>query len=184
MDMDTRTNRRRVSGRAKTLRSAAIGLGIFSVGLGVVELLAPRAFARATGMRGREGMVRAYGVREIVSGLGLLARTDDPRPWLWARVAGDALDVSTLAARGFDGSDEARRARLGIALATPIGALDLLFALMAQSRDNARAGAVHDYSDRVGLGGSPEQMRGAARDAPVPRDMRTPAALEPWAVTS
>ena len=180
MDMDTRT---RLSGRPKALRSAAVGLGLFSIGLGAVELLAPRALARATGLKGQESLLRAYGLREIASGLGLLA-SDDPRNWLWARLAGDALDVSTLATRAFGGaSGEASNARKALLLTAPIGALDLLFALMAQSRDDARKRAVYDYSDRVGLGGTPDALRGAARDAPIPRDMRQPEALRPYAET-
>ena len=83
---------------AGTLRSAAQGLGVFSLALGVAELLAPRALARMTGMPGRETLIRACGLREIVNGIGLLASVD-PRPWLWSRVAGDALDLSTLALR-------------------------------------------------------------------------------------
>ena len=83
---------------AGALRSAAQGLGIFSLALGVAELLAPRTLARMTGMHGRETLIRAYGLREIVNGIGLLSSAD-PRPWLWGRVAGDALDLSTLALR-------------------------------------------------------------------------------------
>jgi hypothetical protein len=44
-------------------------LGWFSIGLGVTELLAPRLITRALGMQGSEGLVRAYGAREIGSGL-------------------------------------------------------------------------------------------------------------------
>jgi hypothetical protein len=39
---------------------------------------------------------------------------------------------------------------------------------------------VRDYGDRRGLPRPPEDMRGAARDAPVPQDLRTPAALRPY----
>ncbi|MDQ6680345.1 MAG: hypothetical protein M3Y67_05195, partial [Pseudomonadota bacterium] len=81
---------------ALSLDRMSKGLGIFSIGLGLAELLATRLVARATGMRGSETLLRAYGLREIATGIGLLA-SRDPRPWLWGRVAGDALDVSTLA---------------------------------------------------------------------------------------
>jgi hypothetical protein len=123
-------------------------------------------------------------MREIASGIGLLAQCDDPGPWLWARVAGDAVDMATLAARAFDGTEAAHDARLGMALASPIGALDLMFALMARSRSRSRAAATYDYSDRVGLGGPPSTLRGAARDAPVPADLRTPPALRPYATAA
>ncbi len=74
----------------------AQGLGWFSVGLGLIEVLAPRASLRATGSRADPALVRACGVREIVTGIGLLTARD-PAPWLWARVGGDALDIATLA---------------------------------------------------------------------------------------
>jgi hypothetical protein len=40
-------------------------------------------------------LVRAHGVREVLKGVGLLTR-GDPRPWLWGRLAGDALDLAVL----------------------------------------------------------------------------------------
>ena len=76
----------------------ARGLGWFSLGLGLVEVAAPNALARVLGARRRPALVRtAYGLREIAVGAGLLA-TGRPGPWVWARVAGDALDLATLAA--------------------------------------------------------------------------------------
>jgi hypothetical protein len=157
------------------LRSAAKGLGVFSIALGVTELVAPRTLARFTGVHGREGLVRAYGLREIVNGIGLLT-SNDPRPWLWGRVAGDALDLATLAS----GSRGARSngAASALWMAAAIGVLDVACALLP---DQKGTGAAIDYSDRVGLAGPPEQMRGAARDFEVPRDMRPPEALRAYA---
>lgn len=72
-------------------------LGWFSIGLGAAELLATRKLARGTGLGERRmGIVRLYGLREIVKGIGVLASGGKPG-WLWARVAGDALDLATLA---------------------------------------------------------------------------------------
>jgi len=159
------------------LRAAAVGLGIFSIGLGLAELLAPRRMARATGLPGREALLKAYGAREIASGIALLA-ADDPAPWLWARVAGDALDVSTLAAAAGNGdSKRAKHAIAAILAVAPVAMLDVASALLAQSRDNARRRAAWDYSDRSGFGAPVEQMRGAAAHFAPPRDMRTPAPL-------
>jgi uncharacterized membrane protein len=75
------------------------GLGWFSVGLGLAELAAPRALARAIGIddRGRTGAtIRVMGARELASGLGILARPQRALP-LWARVFGDAIDLAFLA---------------------------------------------------------------------------------------
>src|SRR5947209_1858593 len=68
-------------------------LGWFSICLGAVELLAPRRITRALGMEGHETLVQAYGAREI--GSGLLALSTERTTGLWARVAGDGLDVTT-----------------------------------------------------------------------------------------
>ena len=70
--------------RQRTARKVARGLGWFSIALGVAELMAPRAVARATGMRRSDTLMRAYGLREIGAGIGLLTARD-PTPWLWAR---------------------------------------------------------------------------------------------------
>ena len=79
-----------------TAPELARGLGWFSLALGTMELLLPRTITGFLGMRGREGLVRLYGVREVGTGLAILG-SSDPAPWMWGRVAGDALDVATVA---------------------------------------------------------------------------------------
>ena len=76
---------------ASTLRLAE-GLGWFSIGLGMVELLAARPLGRALGMEDRSELLRAYGAREIVTGVGILTQPD-PTPWIWGRLGGDVLDL-------------------------------------------------------------------------------------------
>jgi len=171
-------SKRKHRGRGRpALHAAAVGLGVFSIGLGLAELLAPRSMARATGLRGREMLLQAYGLREIATGIGLLA-SRDPAPWLWARVAGDALDVSTLAAAARNGKPDGAHALAALLAVSPVGMMDVACALLAQSRDNARARSAWDYSDRSGFPRAPDEMRGAASDVEAPRDMRTPAPLQ------
>lgn len=100
----------------------AQGLGWFSLALGAAELLAGRQLARAMGMDDYAALIRAYGAREIATGVAILTRPD-PTPWIWARVGGDALDIATLAF-GLD-EDNPRRANVGIALAAVAGATAL-----------------------------------------------------------
>lgn len=69
-------------------------LGWLSIGLGLAELVAPRTIATLTGVRSCS-LLRAYGARELACGLAIL-RSPRPVGWLWARVAGDALDLVTL----------------------------------------------------------------------------------------
>ena len=107
--------------RKKNASTAAKALGWFSIGLGVTELLGGGFLGRAIGLkRGRDLMVRAFGVREIAAGIGLLRNVDEPKPWLWARVAGDALDLGALGRAMISPGN--RRDRLGVATAAVLGA--------------------------------------------------------------
>lgn len=72
-------------------------LGFFSLGLGLTELCCPNSLARLIGFRLSPEIIRAYGLREIATGVGVLG-DDRPATWLWGRVVGDALDLATLAA--------------------------------------------------------------------------------------
>lgn len=87
---------RQESGQARL----ADGLGWFSIGLGLAEVTAPGTVAKLIGVpedSTSRSVLRAYGAREIASGIGILSSSQHPA-WLWARVAGDALDLATLAA--------------------------------------------------------------------------------------
>ena len=74
------------------------GLGWFSIGLGLTELLSPRRVARLVGVsEDHDRLIQVLGAREISSGLGLLARPK-PMGFAWSRVAGDIMDLSLLSA--------------------------------------------------------------------------------------
>src|SRR3954447_21563425 len=51
----------------------ARALGWLSIGLGVVELVAPGRLARSLGLEGKEGLIRAYGARELASAVPTLS---------------------------------------------------------------------------------------------------------------
>ncbi len=162
----------------------AQGLGWFSIALGAAELLAPHAVARPLGLAGRERLVAAYGLREVAAGIGLLTARDKT-PWLWGRVAGDALDLAALAA-GLGSRSPRRRGNAALAMLAVAGvaALDTLCALATAREDAARARARtarrFDYGLRRGFPRPAAEMRGAAGDFEVPRDFRAPEALRPW----
>ncbi len=178
----------RHDGPAASAHALAQGLGWFSIGLGLAEFLAPERLARSLGMEERAGLIRAYGVREIATGLGILLQERNPAPWIWGRVAGDAVDLATLAS-GLAGGGNPRRENVGLALAAVAGVtvLDLVCArqLAADGEERPRRqlppGQRPDYRDRSGLPRPPDAMRGAARDAEIPPDMRVPEALRPYA---
>ncbi|WP_420225485.1 hypothetical protein [Pigmentiphaga litoralis] len=73
----------------------ARGLGWFSLALGLAEIIMPRTMARLCGVHASPSLMRCYGLREILCGVGLLS-TRNARPWLWARLGGDVLDMGTL----------------------------------------------------------------------------------------
>jgi hypothetical protein len=160
-----------------TAHALAQGLGWFSIGLGLAEVVAPGRLARFLGMEERTELIRVYGMREIATGVGILSQ-DDPTPWLWSRVGGDVLDLGSLAA-GL-GRSNPQRENVGLAIAAVAGimALDLLCARMLGTEDRPRR--IRDYSARRGLPRPPAAMRGIARDFPVPRDMRLPEAMRPY----
>jgi hypothetical protein len=154
----------------------ARALGWFSIGLGVSELIAPQSVCSALGMPGREKLVQAYGLRELASGMGILA-SNNPTPWVWSRVGGDALDLATLSDGLSDSNPKKGNVRAAIAAVSVITVLDLACAGSLETKDGKARGLTRDYSDRVGLPLPPDAMRGAASDAYVPPDMRTPKAM-------
>jgi len=106
----------------------ARALGWFSLGLGLAEALAPETMSRLTGMR-RPSLVRAYGLREILCGVGILM-SDQPAGWVWARVAGDALDLATLGESAVEVDGDGRGRSLASAAAVAgVTVLDMLAGL-------------------------------------------------------
>lgn len=82
---------------AETLGKVGHGLAALSIWLGLVELLAGNSVARRLGVPRHSGIVRAFGVRELVSGAALMARPTASRN-AWGRVAGDVVDLAALTA--------------------------------------------------------------------------------------
>jgi hypothetical protein len=166
-----------LSGRSQSDRdSLARSLGYLSLALGAAELLAPRAISKTVGVRGLDNVIRAYGAREIATGLAILM-SHDAAPWIWARVAGDIADMATVAT-GLR-QDNAKRDTNVVALGAlaAVTALDVACArgLDLEKGDRKTAGA--DYSDRSGFPGGLQAARGAARDAPISDDMKTPQSM-------
>jgi hypothetical protein len=107
----------------------AKGLGLFSIALGLTEVLAPGQLA---GFIGLNDTYRRYlpllGAREIAHGVGIM-RSDKPSTAVWTRVGGDAIDLAFLGAAMADSQTNNRR--LGVAAAAVAG-VTLLDVLCAQ----------------------------------------------------
>lgn len=107
-------------------KKLARALGWFSLGLGLTELVAPRAVTWFLGLSKGTGVTRLYGLREIASGVSILIHAN-PAPWVWARIAGDLMN---LAALGSARKGSLKKGRFGAALgsAAAATALDVLCA--------------------------------------------------------
>ena len=92
-ELEPRQNDRHLgwSSDGNSLREAAErrakGLGVFSLGLGLAQLIAPSGVARLVGLpdtqRSRTALT-LIGMRELASGIGLLARPGSAS-WAWTR---------------------------------------------------------------------------------------------------
>jgi uncharacterized membrane protein len=172
--------------RRDPVDALALGLGWFSVALGAAELLAPRRLDRAIGAGVHPALTRVFGARELAAGLGLLTQPD-PAPWLWARVAGDVLDLAFLGG-AMTGARRRERARLGAALAAVAGvtAVDVYAARRASSGERRSAPGVMrpDGSVRVeeslAVNQPPQACYAMWRDlANLPRFMRRVESVQP-----
>ena len=107
----------------------AKGLGWFSVGLGLAELLAPRAIAKISGVSNTHtGLIRLYGARELASGIAIFAQ-EKPTEAVWARVGGDALDLVSLGVAGTSPNVKLGRLAFATANVLAVTALDVICAL-------------------------------------------------------
>ena len=104
--------------------TVARGLGWFSIGIGLVEMLAPRPIAKFLGSK-HPGLIRVFGARELAVGVGILALNKPKAPWLWARAGGNALDIAALTMTY--NNNAATRQTVGFSLANVVAitALDL-----------------------------------------------------------
>jgi uncharacterized membrane protein len=123
---------------AERNQQLAKALGWVSIGIGVAQLLAPRAISRAIGVADRPMLMRAIAMREIAAGVGILGQRR-PTPWLWSRVAGDAMDLTLLGIAARRSSTGSERSRVGAASAAVAGltVLDVLSSMRYTEMDNA-----------------------------------------------
>jgi uncharacterized membrane protein len=123
---------------SSSARRLAKGLGWFSVGLGLAELLAPRAIASISGVSNKHtGLIRLYGLRELGAGVAIFS-PQQPAAGVWSRVAGDALDLVSLGRAAT--APGTKRGRLAFATANVLAvtALDVMCAM--QLSGNGRRG--------------------------------------------
>jgi uncharacterized membrane protein len=125
--------------------SLADFLGVFSIGLGLAQFLAPQTMSKICGIKDAEGntpIMRALGAREISHGVAILSR-QQPEKALWSRVAGDALDLALLGKVMANPENSRSRALFATANVLAVTALDVMAArqLSRQPQTIANEGA-------------------------------------------
>lgn len=118
----------------------AKGLGWFSIGLGLAELLAPRAIANISGVSNKHtGLIRLYGLREIGSGIAIFSQ-EKPTEAVWSRVVGDAVDLASLGVAA--SKPDAKRGRVAFATANVL-AVTVLDVVCAMQLSNGANHGIH-----------------------------------------
>jgi uncharacterized membrane protein len=112
-------------------------LGAFSLGLGLLELFAPDVLKRSLGLKQPSSAIirGAYGLRELTAGAALLV-DHKSAGWVWARVAGDLLDLATLGPAVAD--DENPRRNAARAALGAVGLITLVDVLTAAELSQRR----------------------------------------------
>ena len=137
----------------------ARGLGWLSVGLGLAQIIAPRAVCRLAGLPPAPTLMRVIGLRELACGIGIITRRN-PAPWLKARVAGDAMDLVCLAAAV--PMSASRGARLGAAFGA-IAGVTALDVYCSDELSERRAAPVH-IAETISVAAPPEALYAFWRD--------------------
>jgi uncharacterized membrane protein len=153
----------------------AKGLGWFSVGLGLAELLAPRAIAGISGVsKERTGLIRLYGLRELAAGVAIFSQ-EKPTEAMWSRVAGDALDLVSLSVACT--SPDAKRGRITFATANVL-AVTALDVICAKQLSNGSKRGIHAKGSCI-VNSTPEEVYQFWRNFQnLPRFMRHVDSIE------
>lgn len=124
-------------------QSLADFLGLFSIGLGLAEVLAPNAMSRLIGVKEpdeeNQRTMQLMGLREIGNGLAILG-SQQPARAVWSRVAGDALDLALLGRTLANPDNDRGRTLFATANVLAVTALDVMCAreLSMQPKDTPR----------------------------------------------
>ncbi len=139
---------------------------MFSIGLGLAELLAPRKVARLIGVsEDHSRTLRALGLREIGSGLGIMqGRT---AYFLWSRVAGDIMDLSLLGIALKSPHNDRRRVTGAIAAVAGVTILDVIASAMASRNPSEPGWRVQEpWNYRAGIErDEPQALRSSVDEA-------------------
>jgi hypothetical protein len=116
----------------------ALGLGWFSIALGLAEVAAPQTVAEMVGVevsRDSRALISTFGVREIANGLAILAQPENPI-WMQSRVGGDVVDLAALSIAFGGAKNEQTKVGAAMAVVAGIAALDILCSLQLSAKND------------------------------------------------
>ena len=128
-------------------KKVGLGLGVFSIGLGLLEAAAPGRVARWLGLGDgtAKTVIALFGARELLAG-GMLLRGPAVSTNAWNRVIGDGIDAAAL---GLAFTRSNRKAAVAGALGFVAGAA-LLDVLAARGLDR-ETGRTFPAADELAL---------------------------------
>ncbi|MFL6550612.1 MAG: SRPBCC family protein [Povalibacter sp.] len=133
------------------------GLGWFSVGLGVVELLAPKSLGRMIGTGDHSTVMRVCGARELATGIALLSGRA-PATAAFSRVAGDAVDLALLGAALRSRDADPKRLMLATTAVLGVTALDVYATGQHTTTALAEAPDTESVRVSVAINSTPEKL--------------------------
>jgi uncharacterized membrane protein len=132
-------------------------LGWFSVGLGVVELLAPDSLTRMIGAGKHTNVVRLCGARELISGVALLSQRA-PAAAAFSRVAGDAMDLALLGAAFRSPDAQPQRLMAATTAVLGVAALDTYATTRQAGAALSDASETQTAKVSIAINSSPEKL--------------------------
>ena len=156
-------------------RTLARGRGWFSLALGAAALIGVRPLCTSTDRPRIALMAGAYGLISVVNGAGLVYSAQ-PRPWIWARVGGDLIDLAIVALAVRNRSTRS----VGLTALVALVATTAMDVACARSLSKPKARAA-DYRHRSGGSRAGDPMRRIAlRNFEPATAPCAPSAMPPW----
>ncbi len=121
--------------------SLADFLGIYSIGLGLAQVLAPKSMSTICGIADAEGnapIMRSMGMREISHGVAILSK-QQPEKAVWSRVLGDTLDLVMLGKALANRDNHRGRTLFATANVLAVTALDVMCAKQLSMQPHTKA---------------------------------------------
>ena len=148
----------------------ARGLGYVSLALGLAEIFGAASMASSLRRKGSEGVIRAFGFREVANGVAILS-SHDATPWVWGRLAGDMMDLAFLASGANEASQPTRASTpnaIALTVLLAATAADVVCASRLAGEKGSRRTATHDYRSRTGFPRGLRAAWGAGREQKLP----------------